>query len=242
MIPPVKFSLDDIKREIHQYHNPTRAIHSLRFFKTAKGEYGYGDIFLGLTNPECHRIAKIYQGLPRSIVKSLLKSPIHEHRLIALLILIYQFKNGDQSTRTDIYNLYLRSTKFINNWDLVDSSADKIIGEYLVDKDRQILKKLASSELLWDRRIAIIATFAFIKRGDPKTTFEISKMLLSDNQDLLHKAVGWMLREVGKRCGQEIEEQFLRSTYHKMPRTMLRYAIERFPESLRLSYLHGTAR
>lgn len=240
MIPPVKFSLDDIQRAIHKYHNPARAIHSLRFFKTAKGEYGHGDIFLGLTNPECHRIAKIYQDVPRSIVESLLQSPIHEHRLIALLILIYQFKNGDQSTRTDIYNLYLRSTKFINNWDLVDSSADKIIGEYLVDKDHRILKKLASSELLWDRRIAIIATFAFIKRGDPKTTFDISKMLLSDKHDLIHKAVGWMLREVGKRCGQEVEEQFLRSTYHQMPRTMLRYAIERFPESLRLSYLHGT--
>ncbi len=211
-----------------------------RFFKTGKGEYAENDIFYGLSVPQSRVIAGKYKDLQLNDVLALLKSKIHEARLIALLILVHKFQKGDQEQRYKIYNCYLSNTKYINNWDLVDLSADKIVGAYLLDKDRDILEKLAMSTSIWERRISIIATFQFIKeKKEYKDTFKISKILLFDKHDLIQKAVGWMLREVGKRVSEAKEEEFLKPVYKKMPRTMLRYAIERFPEEKRLRYLKG---
>jgi 3-methyladenine DNA glycosylase AlkD len=175
--------------------------------------------------------------LPINVVIKLLQSKIHEHRLTALLILIQKYKDADDKTRKTIFSLYLKHRKWINNWDLVDLSAPNIIGNYLLDKEQVILYKLAKSKSLWDKRIAILATFEFIKAGDAKDTFRIAEILLNDKHDLIHKAVGWMLREAGKRIGQKVEESFLQKHYRTMPRTMLRYAIERFPLELKKKYM-----
>lgn len=236
----VKPNLADFESTISKLRDPERAIISQRFFKTLPGQYGHGDIFIGLTVPQCRLIAKRYYTFSIHQVTELLHSPIHEYRLIALIILIYQFRHQPEDQQ-NIYDFYLQNTTYINNWDLVDLSAPNIVGQFLLSRDRQILVQLAKSTSLWERRIAIIATMAFIAKGEYQNTFQISKILLTDRHDLIHKAVGWMLREVGKRCGQEIEEEFLRQHYHHMPRTMLRYAIERFPESLRQRYLLGRA-
>lgn len=166
-----------------------------------------------------------------------MQSQFHEERLIALLILVAKFQKADDVEKNKIFDLYLKNTKFINNWDLVDLSAPNIMGSYLESRDRAIIYKLAKSKNLWERRISVLATFLFIKNKDAKDALNIAELLLSDRHDLIHKAVGWMLREVGKRCGQEIEEAFLKKRYKTMPRTMLRYAIERFPEKKRLFYL-----
>lgn len=235
----VKFSLIDLQNEIQKHQNPLRASNSQRFFKTAYGQYGHGDIFIGLTNPISRQIANTYQSIMLSETEKLLQSPVHEHRLIALLILIIKFQKGDSTIRRTIYDLYLGSTKYINNWDLVDLSASQIVGEYLVGQDRSILIQLANSASLWERRISIISTFAFLRQKESSDSLKIAEILLNDKHDLIHKAVGWVLREVGKRCGQEVEESFLQKYYHQMPRTMLRYAIERFPEPARQAYLHG---
>jgi 3-methyladenine DNA glycosylase AlkD len=208
-----------------------------RFFKTGKGQYGEGDIFLGIKVPGQRTLAKQYRDLPISDVITLLQSKIHEYRLTALLILIQKYKTADNKARKTIFNLYLKHRKWLNNWDLVDLSAPNIVGDYLRDKDREVLYKLAKSKGLWDKRIAILATFEFIKAGDAKDTFGIAEILLNDKHDLIHKAVGWMLREAGKRIGQSTEEIFLKQHYHHMPRTMLRYAIERFPEPLKKKYM-----
>lgn len=217
--------------------NKEKGIFLQRFFKTRKGEYAEGDIFAGLSVPQSRQIAAVYSQLSLTDAKKLLSSKIHEERLIALLILVSQFKNGDKDLQKKIFNLYLQNTKYINNWDLVDLSADKIVGKYLLDKDRGILKTLAHSSSLWEKRIAIIATYQFIIHGEYKDTFKIAEILLNDPHDLIHKAVGWMLREVGKRVSQEAEEEFLKKYYKTMPRTMLRYAIERFPEDKRAFYM-----
>ncbi|MCF7820541.1 MAG: DNA alkylation repair protein [Candidatus Pacebacteria bacterium] len=213
-----------------------------RFFKTGPGEYGEGDIFIGVRVPQQREIArKYYSEISWSEIQTLIQSPIHEERLTALLILVLRFEKTEiDKEKTKIYNFYLKNLKYINNWDLVDLSASKIVGAYIfnykkTDKDK--LFKLAEKKHLWSRRVAVIATFYFIKKGEYKTLFKLAEMLLADKHDLMHKAVGWMLREVGNNCGQEIEEEFLKKYYKKMPRTMLRYAIEKFPEEKRQAYL-----
>ncbi len=208
-----------------------------RFFKTGKGEYGEGDVFLGIVVPTQRKIAKQFSTLSLDEIEKLLTSKIHEHRLIALLILIEQFNKGNEKVQNTIYKFYLSHTKHINNWDLVDLSAHHIVGAYLEKKDRKILYEHAKSKLLWDRRIAILSTFYFIKKGDFKDTLQIAKILLHDSHDLIQKAVGWMLREVGKRGGEKEEVDFLDAYAHEMPRTMLRYAIERLPQEKRAKYL-----
>lgn len=229
--------LEDLQKETKKFADKTRAKNLQRFFKTGKGEYGEGDIFYGLTNPICHKIAKQFKDLSLSETEKLLHSKIHEERLIALLVLVNKFSKDDDIQKTKIYNLYLNNTEYINNWDLVDLSAHKIVGKYIVDKDPSILINLAKSDNLWERRIAIISTFAFIAEGDPKPSLKIAEILLNDKHDLIHKAVGWVLREVGKKCGQKIETEFLDKFAHVMPRTMLRYAIERFDKDTRTKYL-----
>lgn len=209
-----------------------------RFFKTGQGEYGEGDVFVGLRVPEIRKLAKEYQALPFSEIIPLLQSPIHEARLLALLILDYAYIRGDASLQEKIFKLYLQNTRFINNWDLVDASAEYIVGSHLRYRSRSPLHALAVSDLLWDRRISIMATFHYIKCGEFAETLRVAELLLRDPEDLIHKAVGWMLREIGKR-DRPTEEEFLKLHYKIMPRTMLRYAIEKFPEKLRQQYLRG---
>lgn len=217
--------------------NPEKAEILSRFFKTGKGQYGEGDVFLGITVPVQRRIAKKYSGLELPDLERLLSSKIHEHRLVSLLILVEKFRKGDEALREEIVRFYLDHTGQVNNWDLVDLSAEKILGEYLAGrKDKALLSRLARSGNLWERRIAIMATFAFIKRNRFDETLRVAGILLPDPHDLIHKAVGWMLREVGKR-DMEKEESFLRKYHGKMPRTMLRYAVERFDEGRRKYWL-----
>jgi 3-methyladenine DNA glycosylase AlkD len=206
------------------------------FFKTGPGEYGEGDVFLGIPVPVIRKLAREHDGTPPDETIKLLTSSYHEERLLALLMLVRDFTRSSHSVKKNIYSLYLRNTRYINNWDLVDLSAPLIVGGYLVDKDRKELYALARSRDLWKRRIAIMATFAFIRRNDFTDTLKIAEMLLGDTHDLIHKAVGWMLRELGRRDLQE-EEMFLQRHHRVMPRTMLRYAIERFPEAKRKRYL-----
>lgn len=230
--------LSNLKKEIKDLSNPKQAKIYARFFKTGLGEYGEGDQFLGIKVPVLRQVAKKYSDLKLSKIKNLLKSPVHEHRFVALVILTHQFKKGSVDKRKKIFEFYLKNTQGINNWDLVDASCYKIVGEYLIDKPkkRKVLYKLAKSKNLWERRIAIISTMAFIKNSQFEDTLNLSKILLDDEHDLIHKAVGWMLREVGKR-DQETEERFLKKHCQTMPRTMLRYAIEKFSKQKRDFYL-----
>ncbi len=230
--------LSDLIKDIQILANPQKAKTFLRFFKTGKGEYGEGDKFLGLTVPSQRLIAKKYKEMELEHIEKVLSSPFHEYRLIALMILIYKFKKADEKDKKIIFDLYLKNTKYINNWDLVDLSAPNIVGNYLLDRDRNILYKLAKSDCLWEKRIAIISTYAFIRNSQFNETLEISKILLNDKHDLIHKAVGWMLREIGKR-NVGAEKMFLKENYQQIPRTALRYAIEKFPEDLRLAFLKG---
>jgi len=229
-------SLINLHLVLKNQANPEQAKTLLRFFKTGKGEYGEGDKFLGIKVPVSRKIAKQFKDLSFEEIQELLNSKIHEERLIALFILTEQYRKGNGEHKKVIYNFYLRNAKRVNNWDLVDLSAEKIIGAYLLDKDKKVLLRLAQSKNLWERRIAIMSTFHFIKNGFYDTTFAISDMLLKDEHDLIHKAVGWMLREIGNRNLAE-EEKFLKKNYKTMPRTMLRYAIEKFPEKKRQVYL-----
>jgi len=224
----------DLKKELKNRADPKKAKILERFFKTGTGEYGEGDIFLGIAVPEIRRLAKKYTTLRLEEVKRLLHSKFHEERLLSLLIMIDKFQS--ENNKEKIYNLYLKNTKHINNWDLVDLSAYKIVGAYLADKPKDDLYKLAKSNCLWERRISIISTFYFIKNNKFKETFKIAEILLEDDHDLIHKAAGWMLREAGKR-DLKSEKAFLDKYYKKMPRTMLRYAIEKFPEKERARYL-----
>ena len=230
-------TLQSLKEELKTLENKEKAKIFQRFFKTGKGQYGEGDIFLGITVPESRALAKKYSNFALEEIKILLESRIHEKRLIALLILVNNYQKNKEK-QEEIYNFYLSNTKRINSWDLVDLTADKIIGNYLFDKPKDILFELAKSNNLWERRISIISTFNFIKNNQFQETLKISHILLNDKHDLIHKAVGWMLREIGKR-NQSIEEEFLKNNYKSMPRTMLRYAIEKFPEDKRLVYLKG---
>lgn len=231
--------LDRLRKDIQKQSSPQKAKANAWFFKTGKGEYGEGDMFVGLTVPQMRKLVLQYRSLSLSEIEDLLRSKIHEERLIALFILVQNFNIGNEKTQKTIYDFYLSHTKFINNWDLVDSSAHKIVGEYLISRPRAILYTLAKSDSLWERRISIIATAAFISSGDPKDTLKISKLLLNDKHDLIHKAVGWMLREVGKRCSREILQEFLKRHYQVMPRTMLRYSIEHFSKDIQTKYLKG---
>ena len=208
------------------------------FFKTGKGEYGEGDKFLGIRVPKIREIAKKNKTLTSEEINKALKSKFHEERLCALLILVERYSRAGEEEKEEIVKFYLANTKYINNWDLVDLTAPKILGKHLLNRNRKILTKLSRSENLWERRISILSTFEFIRKKDFSDTLKISKRLLKDEQDLIHKAVGWMLREIGKR-DLETEEEFLKKHYKKMPRTMLRYAIEKFPEKKRLAYLEG---
>ena len=231
-------SANEIHGRLQKLGNKERARSAQRYFKTGPGQYGEGDVFLGLSAPQLRSLAREYKGIPISDALELLRSRLHEVRVLALLILTHIYQKGDAAIRKQIYEAYLDHTQFINNWDLVDVSAAHIVGDYLLDKSRRPLYRLAKSTSLWERRISIIATARFIKVGDFRDTFELSKILLADREDLIHKAVGWMLREVGKR-DLASEEGFLKEHYKRMPRTMLRYAIERFPEAKRQAYLKG---
>ena len=225
-----------LQYKIKKLANPKKAVILQRFFKTGPGEYGEGDKFLGLGVPQCRALAQKYQKLSFVDVSKLLQSLFHEERLIALLILVHNFQTGDNNARQKIYNFYLKNTKYINNWDLVDLSADKIVGAYLLNKNSTILFKLARSKNLWERRIAIISTWQFIKNDKFDLTIKLSRPLLKDEHDLMHKAVGWMLREVGKRDKKTLIN-FLHRYHTQMPRTALRYAIERFSETERRAWL-----
>ncbi|MHB8831008.1 MAG: DNA alkylation repair protein [Patescibacteria group bacterium] len=232
-------SLKRLKAELKKHSNPQRALAAKRYFKTGKGEYGEGDIFLGLSVPDQRKIAKGYKELALSDIQKLLKSKIHEERFVALVLLVARYQSGDESLKKEVFERYLSMSKWINNWDLVDTSAPQIIGDYCWrTKDRQTLRKLIKSSDLWERRIGVLASFTFIRQGDVKLTLEIAEKLLKDPHDLIHKSVGWMLREAEPRSPQEVRK-FLDQHAARMPRTMLRYAIEKFPKSKRDKYLQA---
>ncbi len=230
--------LQRLRTEMETLADPRVAAQSQRFFKTGPGQYGEGDHFIGIRVPELRRLARKYEALGMEAAERLLQSKTHEHRQVALFILVNQFKRGSETTRQRIYTLYQRNLGHINNWDLVDASAPHIVGAWLENRSRSPLKRLARADALWERRMAILATFHYIRKGEFEETLRMAQMLLKDREDLIHKAVGWMLREVGKRA-PETAEVFLRRHYRAMPRTMLRYAIEKFPEAKRQAYLKG---
>lgn len=227
----------DVIESLSKVSNKEKVKILARFFKTGEGQYGFGDIFIGVMVPQQRVVAKKFQDLRFSEIEKLIQSKIHEHRLTALLILVKRFEKGEKQDKRKIYTFYLRNKKYINNWDLVDLSAPNIVGKYLFDKSRAILFKLAKSKNIWDRRISIISTFYFIKQQDLKDTLTISRILLSDKEPLIHKAVGWMLREVGKKNQQTLID-FLDKHTNEMSRTTLRYSIEKFEEKKRQKYLN----
>ena len=226
-----------LRSEIRSRKDPEKAKILSGFFKTGPGEYGEGDRFLGIRVPDVRRIVKNHRKASVKNILELLHSKYHEERLAALLIMVDQYKSGNAAQKAEIFRLYLGNTDCINNWDLVDLTAPHIVGEYLFKKKKTLLTQLARSESIWERRIAILSTFYFIRQGESLQTLRIAKILLTDSQDLIHKAAGWMLREVGKRCSLESECLFLDRYASVMPRTMLRYAIERFPDDLRARYM-----
>ena len=232
--------LNQIQKDFKKYSSPLKAKHSQRFFKTNKGQYGEGDIFLGLTTPELKEIVKkYYKEISLNDLLYFIQSKYHEYRMFGLQCLVYKYgKCKTDKERKEIYDIYIKNTKYINNWDLVDVTCPKIVGEHLRDKDRDILYEFANSDDLWKQRIAVISTFAFIRDNDFKDSLNICEILVNHNHDLIQKAVGWTLREIGKKDLKK-EEQFLKKYYKNMPRTMLRYAIEKFEESKRQKYLRG---
>jgi len=234
---PVK-RINRIIAEMKSLADPVRAAHSQKFFRTGPGQYGAGDRFLGIRVPQVREVATRYRELDLDEVYQLLHNPIHEMRLLALVVLVMQFKKADPAGQKAMYNFYMQNRGCVNNWDLVDLSAPTIVGGWLQSRSRAILPKLARSKSLWDRRISVLATFWFIRDSDFVDALRLAEMLLDDSEDLMHKAVGWMLREIGKR-DRSVEENFLRLHYKRMPRTMLRYAIEKFPETLQQRYLQG---
>lgn len=225
-----------VRTALKNLADPKRAKTSQWFFKTAKGEYGEGDIFLGITVPEERKIAKKFKDIALSEVKKLLESAVHDHRFVALEILVFKYEAGTERERKAVVEFYLKHRKWVNNWDLVDTSASYILGDWLLKKPRSILYTLARSKSLWDRRIAVVATWALIRENDLKDIFKLSAILLKDREDLIHKAVGWMLREAGKKSEPALKA-FLRKYASRMPRTMLRYAIEKFTHAKRKQYL-----
>ena len=228
--------MNNLLKELKTLSDIQIAEHAQRFFKTGKDEYGEGDKFLGIRVPILRKKAEQYKYLSLEEISHLLQSQFNEIRLISLFILIKSYEKSDHKHKEEIVNLYIGNIAFINNWNLVDASAPKILGDYLMNKKKTLLYRLASSNNLWERRIAIMSTFNFIKKGLYKDTIKIAGILINDREDLIHKAVGWMLREVGNR-DFNIEVSFLNKYADKMPRTMLRYSIEKFPEGLRKEYL-----
>lgn len=231
--------LSQLIRELRQAADPERAKNLAWFFKTGKGEYGEGDRFLGITVPRLRSISKKYQNLDLEDLQTLLDSEIHEHRLSSLMILRFKYKKSKIKDKKAVVKFYLKNTKKINNWDLVDLSCHHILGNWLLDKDRKILYQLARSKNLWEKRISIITTFAFVDEGQFTDSLKIAEILLNDEHDLIHKAVGWVLRVVGKK-DKKTETDFLDKHYKTMPRTMLRYAIEKFDDMERKYYLKKT--
>ena len=234
----MKITATEIRKELKKLASVKAARLALRFFKTGAGQYGEGDRFLGVTVPSLRVIAGKYRAMPLAQILPLLRSRFHEERMLALLLLVQKSAAGSEGEKSKIYRLYLANTKYVNNWDLVDTSAAFIVGAYLAEKDKQPLYKLARSKSMWERRISIIATLHLIRNNDFRDALAISLILKNDKEDLIHKAVGWMLREVGNRC-LAAEEKFLKQHYQHMPRTMLRYAIEKFPAKKRRAYLAG---
>jgi len=228
-----------IRKRLRRFASKEKAVLLQRFFKTGPGQYGEGDRFLGVMVPNIRLVVKEFKDAPLSEVKKLMHSPWHEERLCGLLLLVDQFERGDEALRKKIFALYLKNTSYINNWDLVDLSAPKIVGPSMDGGSRTVLYRFVRSRNLWERRIAILATFPYIRRGDFADALSLSEKLLADEEDLMHKAVGWMLREVGKKDVGTLE-RFLKKNHRRMPRTTLRYAIERFPEAKRKKYLTGT--
>jgi len=227
-----------ILQRLQQLANPEDAKKALRYVKSGPGEYSEGDVFLGIRNPVLHQLVKEFKQINMLDLMALLSNDFHEARHLALLLMVYQFERGDSVKKTSIYQAYLANTAFINNWDLVDCSCYKIVGPYLIDKDRTVLCQLVESESLWERRIAMVSTMHFIRHSQFDDVIQLSQRLLTDKHDLMHKAVGWMLREAGKRDEQVLLD-FLNRHYQIMPRTALRYAIEKLPEPLRQDYLKG---
>ncbi|MBI4276603.1 DNA alkylation repair protein [Candidatus Uhrbacteria bacterium] len=230
-------NLESVRRALRRHASAAHAIVSATFFKTGKGEYGEGDRFIGVTVPEIRAVAEAYRALPLNDVVRLLRSRIHEERYVALEMFVDRYRRGDVKTRNTIYRLYLANTRWINNWDLVDTSAPHIVGVHLFPHGVATLRRLARSKNLWERRIAIIATFHFLRQGRGKETLVIARLLLHDQHDLIHKAVGWMLRELGKLVSRDELKKFLDQYAPRMPRTMLRYAIEHFSTKERQKYL-----
>jgi 3-methyladenine DNA glycosylase AlkD len=228
----------DIRKRLRDLEDREKAKILQRFFKTGPGQYGEGDLFLGIPVPRLRKLSRECGDIALGEAEALLKSSVHEERLVALLILIRKYNGEDESGRKKIYALYLKSTRWINNWDLVDLSAPNIVGDFLMGRSRKPLHRLAHSPVLWERRVAILSTFRFIKERQFDETLRISEILLCDEEDLIQKAVGWMLREVGKR-DPLTEETFLKKHFRQMPRTMLRYAIERFPTDKRQLFMKG---
>jgi 3-methyladenine DNA glycosylase AlkD len=235
---PAPNSLTAIRARLRERADPSRVPVLQRFFKTAPGGYAEGDVFIGVTVPDLRQICRSCRGAPITDVSGLLESAVHEERLLALLLLVDRFTRGTTEDRAAVYRFYLANTRHVNNWDLVDSSAPHIVGGWLAGRSRAPLRRLARSRSLWERRIAIVATHWFIRQRDLADTFQIADMLIEDPHDLIHKAVGWMLREAGKRDGGALRA-YLASRYYRMPRTALRYAIERFPAEERRAYLSG---
>ena len=231
-------ALENLRKKLRKLGSPQKAKVYGVFFKTGPGQYGEGDQFLGVTVPEQRQVARAFKDLPLADLKKLLHSKIHEERLTALLILVSQYQSADEAGKKKIYSFYLANAKRVNNWDLVDSSAHHIVGHFLSNKNSAVLDQLSRSKNLWERRISIVATWHGIRNGNVKDVIRISGKLLNDDHDLIHKAVGWMLREAGKRNPSALEN-FLAKHHHKMPRTMLRYSIEKFPEKKRKQYLNG---
>jgi 3-methyladenine DNA glycosylase AlkD len=230
--------LPSLISELEQFADKERATHSQGFFKTGIGEYGEGDVFIGVTMPVQRTIAKKYLGLNLNKIQELLNSKIHEHRMTGLIILTEKYKKSNERERENIFGFYLKNTKNINNWDLVDVTCPHIIGKFLIDKDKKVLYDFANSKDLWEKRIAIVSTWWFIRNKEIEDALALSEILLNDSHDLIHKAVGWMLREVGKKDIEALKK-FLKFHYKNMPRTMLRYSIEKFEEGERKKYLEG---
>lgn len=235
MIP---VALKDIQKTLRSMADPEIAAHSIGFFKTGKGQYGEGDIFLGIRVPDLRKTAQLFKDISLDVCVGILQSPYHEERMFGLIVLVNRFQKSQPEDRESIYHLYMDIVRYVNNWDLVDVSAPVIAGGYFLDKDPLPLVDMAKSSLLWERRISMVATWAFIRNGRTDLTFQIAEILMGDTEDLIHKAVGWMLREAGKRDLPALEG-FLKRHYQNMPRTMLRYAIEKMDETRRQAYLKG---
>lgn len=230
---------DSLKIELQKYASDYDAVFLQRFFKTGPGQYGEGDVFIGVRVPQTRKVCREFKDLPLAEIDKLINSPVHEHRLAALIIAANRFKKAAEEERRQLYDFYISALRRgrINNWDLIDTSCDPIVGQYLMDKPKDVLRRLAVSEMLWERRASIMATFAFIKAGKYEETIKITKILLHDKEDLIQKAVGWMLREVGKRADEQTLLEFLDQHAHEMPRTMLRYSIEKLSNEKRLFYM-----